>query len=388
LRIGDQVLGVCHVSSGLIGVFEVTRPLAVFRSGPSSDYDRLTPLVAGVRLEVCQRQGDYLQVRHPSGWVKLSDGQLLPSSATLGASCLSLIRVAEPAHQIQMRLGAPCAWQVRGDVEGRKLWIDLPNVPSALFHIAFPQKTRGLSSLRVWSTDQGTKVEVPLGHRLWGYQLGWSGSELQLKLTPAPKVDVRNPLKGIRVTLDAGHGGEDSGTVGLELGVKEKDLNLKVATALQRELQKRGALVTMTRSQDHQVAAEDAPADQELQARVEVAEASRSQLFISVHHNAMPDTRDGRVSHGTHVYYFQPWGRGLAQAIAEPLARALGEPDWRYLWRSFHVIRQTSMPAVLVEVNFLSNPELEKGMMAAPDYPQRAARGIREGLEKFLRSDM
>ena len=61
---------------------------------------------------------------------------------------------------------------------------------------------------------------------------------------------------------------------------------------------------------------------------------SRADLFISVHHNARPDVKDGRVAHGTHIYYYQPAARGLAQAIAAPLARSIGEPSYQHFWRS------------------------------------------------------
>lgn len=388
LRVDEEVLGSCQIVSGLLGVFEVTRPGAVFRTGPSSDYDRLTPVAAGVRFEAIQRQGDWVQVRPPMGWIKLSDGNLLEPSASLGNPQLTMIRVSEPANRVQIRLGSPCAWQVREDVEGHKLWIDLPGVPMAMFHIAYAQKTKNLPSIRMWPKDNGSTLEIPLGQRLWGYQQRWTGQDLMVDVTPAPKIDPKHPLRGLRITLDAGHGGKDSGTVGLELKVKEKDLNFKVTAALKAELEKGGARVTMTRNGDRQVSPESAPADQELQSRVEVAERSQAQLFISIHHNARPDIKDGRVSHGTHIYYYQPSGRGLAQAIAEPLAKAIGEPDWMHLWRSFHVIRQTGMPAVLIEVNFLSNPTLEKGMLARPDYAHKAARGIRQGIERFLRADL
>jgi N-acetylmuramoyl-L-alanine amidase len=388
LRIDGEVLGSSQAVAGLLGVFEVTRNGAVFRTGPSSDYDRLTPVTAGVRFEALQRQGDWLQVRCPLGWIKLSDGNLLDASASLGNPQLTQIRVHEPANRIQLRLGSPCAWQVREDVEGHKLWVDLPGVPMAMFHIAYAQKSKNLPSLRVLPLDNGTRVEIPLRQRVWGYQTSWNGQDLILQVTPAPRVDPKHPLRGLRITLDAGHGGKDSGTVGLGLHVQEKDLNFRVTSALKAELEKGGARVTMTRSGDRQVSAESAPADQELQSRVEVAERNRAQLFLSIHHNARPDVKDGRVSHGTHVYYYQACGRGLAQAIAEPLAKAIGEPEWMHLWRSFHVIRQTGMPAVLVEVNFLSNPELEKGMLAAPDYAKKAARGMRIGIENFLRRDL
>lgn len=386
LLIDNDVLGNCQAAAGLLGVLQVDRPTAIFRTGPTSDYDRQTPVVSGVRLEVVQRQGEWYQVRPPMGWIKAADGTLLPASTSLGNPTLTGIKVVEPS--IRFRLGSPCAWQVRPDVEGRKLWLDLPGVSMALFHIAYSQKPRLVPSLRVWPTAAGCTVEIPLGGRLWGYRTRWVADELVLELSPPPKINPKKPLQGLLVTLDAGHGGSDPGTVGLELLVNEKDLNLKVAQALQNELEKAGARVIMTRSTDRQVAGDDAPADQELQARVEVAERSRSQLFVSIHHNARPDVKDGRVAHGTHVYYFFPSGRALAQAIAPPLARTIGEPSWMHLWRSFAVIRQTTMPSVLVECNFLSNPKLEAGMLGAPNYPVKAARGIRQGIEQFLKSQL
>ena len=161
-----------------------------------------------------------------------------------------------------------------------------------------------------------------------------------------------------------------------------------MARALRSELQKAGAIVTMTRDGDHQLTPDSAPADAELGARAEVGVRSHAQLFLSVHHNARPDVKDGRVAHGTHIYYYQPASRGLAQAIAAPLARAIGEPSYQHFWRSFGVIRQPEMPAVLVECNFLSNPKLEKGMLRNPAYPQKAARGIVDGVNRFLVRDM
>lgn len=258
----------------------------------------------------------------------------------------------------------------------------------AMLETAYAQNAREIRCLRLQPEAASTRVEIPLQHRLWGYSTSSEQGQMTLRITPAPDIDRRHPLNGLRVTVDAGHGGADEGTVGLELHVKEKDLNLQVAQALQRELQGYGAVVTMTRSDDRQLTPDEAPADVELQARVDVAERSGADLFISVHHNARPQVSEGRVSHGTHVYYYQPHSCELARSIAAPLARAIGEPDFRHLWRSFAVIRQTRIPAVLVECNFLSNPELEQGMLRESDYPEKAAAGIRQGLENFLREDM
>lgn len=389
VTLDGQMLGAVRTHSGCLGVFEVSKENAVLRTGPSSDYDRLTPVTRGVRLEAVERQGDYYRFHTPSGWLRLSEGTLLGPQESLGNGLLTIIRVSEPDNRVRLTMGSPCAWQVRQDVEGHKVWIDLPGVPSATFHTAYAQNARALPAIRLQPLgENGTTVEIPLRQRLWGYHLVWKADTLEFTPTPQPRIDSKHPLRGLRVTVDAGHGGEDSGTVGLELHVKESDLNLKVARALRAELQKQGALVTMTRDGDHQVAAETAAADTELQSRVDVALRSRAQLFISVHHNARPEVKDGRVSHGSHIYYFQPASRGLAQAIAAPLARSIGEPSFQHYWRSFAVIRQPEMPAVLVECNFLSNPRLEKGMLFDRAYPSKAARGIVEGVNRFLVRDM
>ena len=389
LTLDGQMLGSCQSHNGSLGVFEVTAEKAVLRTGPTSDYDRLTPVSRGVRLEVAQRQGDYYQMKSPPGWLRLSEGKLLPPNTSLGNGCLTNIQVLEPSNQIRLTMGSPCAWQVRQDVEGHKLWLDLPGVPSATFHTAYAQNSKTIPSIRLHPLGvDGTSVEIPMRQRLWGYHLAWKKDTLEFTPTPAPAVDPKRPLRGLRITVDAGHGGEDAGTVGLELHVKEKDLNLAVARALRDELRKGGAIVTMTRDADRQVAPETAAADTELQARVDIALKSGAQLFISVHHNARPDVKDGRVSHGTHIYYYQPTSRGLAQAIAAPLAKDIGEPSYQHFWRSFAVIRQPEMPAVLVVCNFLSNPGLEKGMLHGPAYPEKAARGICQGVARFLVRDM
>jgi N-acetylmuramoyl-L-alanine amidase len=189
---------------------------------------------------------------------------------------------------------------------------------------------------------------------------------------------------GILIVLDPGHGGSDLGAVGVG-GLQEKDLNLAQALALKEELERAGARVVLTRDSDRELAGPQGSAEQELGARVKLAEDQGAQLFLSLHHNAKADVAEARRAHGTHIYYYRPHSRPLAQALAEPLAAALGESEYMALWRSFNVTRQTRMPAVLVESNFISNPALEE-RMRRPDYLLQSARGLRAGIEAFLRA--
>ncbi|MFQ9935135.1 MAG: N-acetylmuramoyl-L-alanine amidase family protein [Phascolarctobacterium faecium] len=92
-------------------------------------------------------------------------------------------------------------------------------------------------------------------------------------------------MKDKRITLDAGHGGSDPGAVGAK-GTKEKDITLKITQKVEELLKKKGAKVTMTRVKDVDVYGVNATDAQELQARVDVAENSAADLFISLHINA------------------------------------------------------------------------------------------------------
>ena len=90
------------------------------------------------------------------------------------------------------------------------------------------------------------------------------------------------------------------------------------------------------------------------------------------------------MAHGTDIYYYHPQSRRLAQALATPIGEATGETARRYLWRSFHVIRQTDMPAVLLELNYISNPDIEREMLTKDGYPETAAAAIVKGCQTFL----
>jgi len=354
---------------------EVTRDQAVFRSGPTSDFDRYDPVAAGVRLEITGRRGDWL--RTPAGWIALADVQLLPLGSPAARSVLTRVRASETpdgAAEIRLQLGEPCPWQTRETPDG--LEVRLPGTAMAMYETAYPPDPRRVRSIVLRPGARETLVDLGVG-RLAGYTLRWEAPDLVVRLqAPLPRT-----LQGLRVVLDAGHGGTDPGAIGLH-GMKEADANLAVTRALQAELEAAGAVVSMTRTGDTEVAG--GAAENELGARVAAAEAARGQLFISIHHNASANITTGRQAHGTHVYYYRLQSNGLARSLARPLAEAIGEPSYMHLWRSFALTRQMGMPAVLVEVNFISNPRLERGMLGSPGYAERAARGLRQGLEDYL----
>lgn len=365
---------------------EVVRDGAILRTGPSSDFDRYSPVVSGVRFHVLDRQGDWLHVAIPDAYIQAKDVREVPEGSPAATPQVQRVRVTETPEGkalVRIQLGSPCAWQIRSDPQAGRMWVDFPGTPMMMYEMAFAQDARRIPDARLQPSPQGTTLELVVADGQWGYQARFEKGDLLLTLA-APIVAHRHPLEGVRITLDAGHGGTDKGAPGLN-GTLEKNHNLAVTLALKKELEDGGAIVTLTRSADPELTPEGSSADEELGARVAVGEQSDSQLFVSIHHNAMANIEASRLAHGVHVYYFQPASRALAQSVAGPLAEAIGESSFMHLWRSFFLTRQTGMPAILVECNFISNPHIEKEMLMDPDYPNHAARGIRRGLENYLR---
>jgi N-acetylmuramoyl-L-alanine amidase len=202
------------------------------------------------------------------------------------------------------------------------------------------------------------------------------------------------------IAIDPGHGGADGGAVGVlpqgtvtglpvrmnpstgETNILEKDVNLDVAQRVDAYLRARGYLTVMTRTKD--LAGGDKPFTtvlDDLQSRVDVAEAANATLFVSLHENALSATATGTETY--HYYYASENAKILAQIIHTNLITALGLPDRGVQSAGFYVLRKTSMPAVLVEGMFLSNPT-EALMLADPATRQKIADAVGAGVVTYF----
>lgn len=186
--------------------------------------------------------------------------------------------------------------------------------------------------------------------------------------TTQPGSAVGNSGKKV-VVIDAGHGYQDPGAVGSVS--TEKALNLAVALKVEAILKQDPNIdVVLTRSDDTFL---------ELKQRVKVAEKLDADLFVSIHANSSSSS----AASGTETYYQRSNSKKLAQTIHKYLVAATGFKNRGVQYGNFHVIRETTMPAVLLEVGFISNRSEESKMNDA-SRQQAVAEGVVKGIKEYL----
>lgn len=169
------------------------------------------------------------------------------------------------------------------------------------------------------------------------------------------------------IVLDAGHGGKDQGTCAGD--ILEKDINLAVTLKLAEKLKENGAEVLLTRETDVKIELED---------RAKLANEEKADLFVSIHCNYYEDSTQIK---GLECYYRETSEEG--KELAERVSHAfdgIDEVENRGLKTAdYRVLRKTDMPAVLIELGYMSNPE-ECKKLTDEDYQELLAERIAAGI--------
>ena len=173
------------------------------------------------------------------------------------------------------------------------------------------------------------------------------------------------------VVLDAGHGGLDRGALAVDRRSLEKDFALDTAKRVERGLRRRGYRVVMTRKSDYFVT---------LPGRVAKAKRERNAVFVSIHYNSARR----RAATGTETFYYNSRSDPLAANIQRELARATSSPNRGVKRARYHVLRENTKPAALVELGFISNRK-ELKRIRSRFYRQRLADAVVKGIAKSSR---
>lgn len=242
----------------------------------------------------------------------------------------------------------------------------------------------------------GVKLTIPIDRTYISYcALGADGRALKLTLkgnisttsnTPSTTVTTKQhstgntktvvlPLSNIpkckgkkNVVLDAGHGGTDYGA--MRAGINEKDINLDVVLKTQAILKSKGVNVYLSRSTDVFVP---------LSQRTAYTESVSPQLFVSVHVNACSKPE----IYGIETHYYHDNSLELANVLHSKLVNNVDSKDRGIFKSKFYVINHTTVPAVLLEIGFISNDN-ERNELVSEKRKQQTAKAIAEGIIKYL----
>jgi N-acetylmuramoyl-L-alanine amidase len=217
------------------------------------------------------------------------------------------------------------------------------------------------------------RVTVNLRAAPYGYLVLWERSAIVLRLRGRPRIDQDSPLRGLTIAVDPGH--PPIGATG-PTGLWEPQVTLPVGQRLKAILEERGARVVMTRTTPDPVALADRPI---------IARRANANAFVSIHLNAYPDGINPFVAPGTGAYFFRAQSEPLARAVQRGMVARMGLPDLGVNYDNLAVVRSTWYPAVLCEGAFLMMPDQEAALRT-PEFQERYARGIADGLESYFRS--
>lgn len=364
------------LSPAQLQVAEVTVNAGVARTGPSTDYSRLTPLPKGTRAAVTGFEGEWLRLDY-GAWINSKETRILLGAVPPKTIIRSVgYRQLANATEIVFPLQVPVPVSVhQGD---RFLTLTLYNTTAQTDIIR--SVDNALISRLDWQQLPQGGVQYTFNlkrNQQWGYKLRYDGTSLVLSLRQPPEIGKNHkPLSGIKILLDPGHGGKESGASG-PTGYLEKDLNLVVSKLLRDELTKRGATVVMTRENDKEVSLGD---------RQTIIDKEEAAISISIHHNSLPDDGDAEKIKGFAAFWYHPQAHSLAVFLHNYVVKKLKRPAYGVFWDNLALTRPASTPSVLLELGFMSNPD-EFELVTNPEEQKKEARAIAQGIVEWFKSD-
>ena len=190
----------------------------------------------------------------------------------------------------------------------------------------------------------------------------------------------------ITIVVDAGHGGIDPGKIGINNAL-EKDINLAIALKLERNLKENGINVVMTRTDDSGLYKETDSNKKvvDMKNRLAIIEEAKPTLAVSIHQNSYPDSS---VS-GVQVFYYKDSNKGkeAAEIMQAQMIKTLKPKKERVAKEngSYYLLKKTSVPIVIVECAFMSNPT-EAQLLTQDDYQEKVAWALYMGIMQIINS--
>ena len=379
-----------------IKVVEVTAKEGVARTGASTNHSRMTPLPKGSRARITGTEGEWLRLDY-GGWIKKSEtkpvpGNIPPQSIIRGITS----RQTRTATEIIFPLQLPVPVEVKQKADSITLSLYNTTAQTDTIRLDPDPIIKRLDWQQVSPTQIDYTFELSTEQQ-WGYDLNYQGTSLVLSLRhppqAMPKLDfnrlrsldnseaigdrplVEQPLNNIKILLDPGHGGKESGAKG-PTGYPEKDINLLISQLVKQELTKLGATVYLTRKEDIDVS---------LQERVAMINRTKPDLAISIHYNALPDSGDAENTQGISTFWYNTQAHAPAMFLHQYLVDTLNRPDAGTFWNNLALTRPHTAPAILLELGFMINPD-EFEWITDKLEQQRLSKAIAQGIKEWFAS--
>lgn len=346
--------------------YEVNSDMVNVREEPASAGQIIGMLSKGDRLVVFQEKYGWVQTYYAGKIAWVASHHLVPvdssaSEATHEASDGTISVTVSSAH---VRSGPGLEYEpihsaVKGDT------YQLAGTEGEWEKIMLPNGSYGWVASHL--TDQaGADAEVDSEASTENASTG--SNENSAERAPAQS-SSSGSLQGYNIVIDPGHGGKDPGAIGLG-GIYEKDLAISTAEKVEQKLTDAGATVIMSRSGDYFVP---------LEQRSSISNSHDTHAFISIHYDSYPVMSVRGIS----TYYADGKDYGLAQSVQASLANSVNMNNRGIMQGNYIVLRDTSAPAVLMELGFVSNPE-DLAAITTADYQNQAAEAIKQGLIDYF----
>ena len=359
-----------------LAVAEIASESGVTRTRPSTDYSRLTPLPKGTMASVTGKEGEWLRLDY-GAWINSKETKII-SGAVAPQTVIRSVGYRQLAEATEMRFPLESAVPVSVEQGNNSFILTLYNTTAQTDTIRLDDDP--LISRLDWQQVSPTQVKYTFNLKKlqqWGYKLRYDNTTLVLTLRHPPQLknSKRLPLSGIKIVLDPGHGGKESGASG-PTGYLEKDVNLIISQLLRDELVKRGAKVVMTREDDRDVS---------LVERQTIINKQEPAIALSIHHNSLPDNGDAEKTKGFGTFWYHPQSHSLAVFLQNYVVKKLGKPSYGVFWNNLALTRPSAAPAVLLELGFMSSPD-EFEEIVNPQAQKKMANILADGITKWFKT--
>ncbi|MBD2385265.1 N-acetylmuramoyl-L-alanine amidase [Cylindrospermum sp. FACHB-282] len=177
------------------------------------------------------------------------------------------------------------------------------------------------------------------------------------------------PLSGVKILVNPGHGGQETGAAG-PTGYLAKDVSLTVSKLLRDELVKRGAIVVITREDDREIALSD---------RQAMIDQQQPAIALTIHYTAVPEDGDAENTKGIRTFWYHSQAQSLAVFLHNYLVNQLERSSMGVFWNNLALTRPSTAPSVVMELGFMTNPE-EFEWIANTDEQKKLARVLADGV--------